>query len=48
MTDTAGNPEAERRTEFYEEPWAQEAVGRYIFSKVGNKNTTMEFEITAH
>lgn len=37
MTDTVGNPEEERRSEFYEEPWAQEAVGRYVFSKVGNK-----------
>ncbi|MBN3276159.1 SMRD2 regulator, partial [Polyodon spathula] len=42
MTDTVGNPEAERRSEFYEEPWAQEAVGRYVFSKVGNKNTPAE------
>ncbi|MGH0143813.1 UNVERIFIED_CONTAM: hypothetical protein FKN15_007448 [Acipenser sinensis] len=42
MTDTAGNPEAERRTEFYEEPWAQEAVGRYIFSKVQQRRQELE------
>lgn len=34
MTDTAGNPEEERRSEFYQAPWIQEAVGRYVFSKV--------------
>uniref|UniRef100_A0A3B4C3F7 DM2 domain-containing protein n=2 Tax=Pygocentrus nattereri TaxID=42514 RepID=A0A3B4C3F7_PYGNA len=34
MTDTAGNPEEERRSEFYQAPWVQEAVGRYVFSKV--------------
>ncbi|XP_047673327.1 SWI/SNF-related matrix-associated actin-dependent regulator of chromatin subfamily D member 2 isoform X1 [Tachysurus fulvidraco] len=33
MTDTAGNTEEERRTEFYQAPWIQEAVGRYVFSK---------------
>lgn len=34
MTDTVGNPEEERRTEFYHSPWVTEAVGRYIFTKV--------------
>lgn len=34
MTDVTGNPEEERRTEFYQEPWVPEAVGRYIYSKV--------------
>lgn len=34
MTDTVGNPEEERRTEFYHSNWVTEAVGRYIFSKV--------------
>uniref|UniRef100_A0A8C1VTE1 SWI/SNF related, matrix associated, actin dependent regulator of chromatin, subfamily d, member 2 n=1 Tax=Cyprinus carpio TaxID=7962 RepID=A0A8C1VTE1_CYPCA len=34
MTDTVGNPEQERKTEFYHSPWVKEAVGRYIFSKV--------------
>lgn len=34
MTDTTGNPEEERRTEFYQAPWVPEAVSRYVFSKV--------------
>lgn len=34
MTDVPGNPEEERRTEFYQAPWVPEAVSRYIFSKV--------------
>jgi len=36
MTDVAGNPEEERRAEFYESPWLPEAVGRYVYSKVGS------------
>ncbi|NXG10570.1 SMRD2 regulator, partial [Sakesphorus luctuosus] len=34
ITDVIGNPEEERRAEFYQQPWAQEAVGRHIFAKV--------------
>jgi len=34
MTDVAGNPEEERRADFYYEPWAQEAVCRYFYGKV--------------
>ncbi|MEQ2164391.1 hypothetical protein GOODEAATRI_006302 [Goodea atripinnis] len=34
MTDVTGNPEEERRTEFYQEPWVPEAVGRYVYSKM--------------
>lgn len=34
MTDVVGNPEEERRAEFYHEPWTQEAVSRYFYSKV--------------
>lgn len=36
MTDVKGNPEEERRTEFYEAPWVPEAVGRYVYSRVRN------------
>lgn len=36
ITDVIGNPEEERRAEFYQQPWAQEAVGRHIFAKVGS------------
>ncbi|XP_066519966.1 SWI/SNF-related matrix-associated actin-dependent regulator of chromatin subfamily D member 2 [Hoplias malabaricus] len=42
MTDTAGNPEEERRSEFYQAPWVQEAVGRYIFSKVQQRRQELE------
>jgi len=34
MTDVVANPEEERRAEFYYQPWAQEAVCRYFYSKV--------------
>lgn len=34
MTDVVGNPEEERKAEFYYQPWAQEAVCRYFYSKV--------------
>ena len=30
MTDVAGNPEEERRCDFYYQPWATEAVCRYV------------------
>ncbi|KAJ8245932.1 hypothetical protein GJAV_G00261840 [Gymnothorax javanicus] len=42
MTDVAGNPEEERRTEFYDAPWVPEAVGRYIFSKVQQRRQELE------
>ncbi|XP_021237770.1 SWI/SNF-related matrix-associated actin-dependent regulator of chromatin subfamily D member 3 isoform X6 [Numida meleagris] len=34
MTDVVGNPEEERRAEFYHEPWSQEAVSRYFYCKI--------------
>ncbi len=34
MTDVAGNPEEERHSDFYFQPWAQEAVCRYFYGKV--------------
>uniref|UniRef100_A0A8C1N910 SWI/SNF related, matrix associated, actin dependent regulator of chromatin, subfamily d, member 2 n=1 Tax=Cyprinus carpio TaxID=7962 RepID=A0A8C1N910_CYPCA len=42
MTDTVGNPEEERRTEFYHSPWVKEAIGRYIFSKVQQRRQELE------
>ncbi|XP_058263220.1 SWI/SNF-related matrix-associated actin-dependent regulator of chromatin subfamily D member 2 isoform X1 [Hemibagrus wyckioides] len=42
MTDTAGNPEEERRSEFYQAPWIPEAVGRYVFSKVQQRRQELE------
>ena len=35
MTDVAGNPEEERMADYYHQPWAQEAVCRYFYGKVG-------------
>ncbi|XP_048416518.1 SWI/SNF-related matrix-associated actin-dependent regulator of chromatin subfamily D member 2 isoform X2 [Stegostoma tigrinum] len=42
MTDVVGNPEEERRAEFYHEPWTQEGVGRFIFSKVQQRRQELE------
>lgn len=43
MTDVTGNPEEERRTEFYQAPWVPEAVGRYIYSKVSTQSIISYF-----
>uniref|UniRef100_A0A7N6BVW0 DM2 domain-containing protein n=1 Tax=Anabas testudineus TaxID=64144 RepID=A0A7N6BVW0_ANATE len=42
MTDVVGNPEEERRAEFYYQPWAQEAVCRYFYSKVQQRRQELE------
>jgi len=42
MTDVVGNPEEERRAEFYEQSWTQEAVCRYFYSKVQQKRAELE------
>ncbi|XP_043911315.1 SWI/SNF-related matrix-associated actin-dependent regulator of chromatin subfamily D member 2 [Protopterus annectens] len=42
MTDVTGNPEEERRADFFEQSWTQEAVGRYIFSKVQQRRQELE------
>ncbi|XP_067343925.1 SWI/SNF-related matrix-associated actin-dependent regulator of chromatin subfamily D member 2 isoform X2 [Channa argus] len=42
MTDVTGNPEEERRTEFYQAPWVPEAVGRYVYSKVQQRRQELE------
>ena len=34
MTDVVGNPEEERRADFFHLPWSQEAVCRYFYGKV--------------
>ena len=36
MTNRMGNPEAERRGEFYNQHWTKEAVTRYFYTKVNN------------
>ncbi|KAF3856610.1 hypothetical protein F7725_017333 [Dissostichus mawsoni] len=42
MTDVVGNPEEERRADFYYQPWAQEAVCRYFYSKVQQRRQELE------
>ncbi|XP_042328219.1 SWI/SNF-related matrix-associated actin-dependent regulator of chromatin subfamily D member 2 [Sceloporus undulatus] len=42
ITDVVGNPEEERRSEFYQQPWMQEAVGRHIFAKVQQRRQELE------
>uniref|UniRef100_A0A8C2ZKZ3 SWI/SNF related BAF chromatin remodeling complex subunit D1 n=1 Tax=Cyclopterus lumpus TaxID=8103 RepID=A0A8C2ZKZ3_CYCLU len=42
MTDVVANPEEERRAEFYYQPWAQEAVCRYFYSKVQQRRQELE------
>ncbi|KAH8319211.1 hypothetical protein KR074_002404 [Drosophila pseudoananassae] len=42
MTDVVGNPEEERRAEFYYQPWTHEAVSRYFFTKVNQKRAELE------
>lgn len=41
MTDVVGNPEEERRAEFYHEPWSQEAVSRYFYCKVSRHTLSL-------
>nr|CAD7596794.1 unnamed protein product [Timema genevievae] len=42
MTDVVGNPEEERRADFFYQPWAQEAVCRYFYTKVQQKRAELE------
>jgi SWI/SNF-related matrix-associated actin-dependent regulator of chromatin subfamily D len=42
MTDVAGNPEEERQTDFYYQPWAQEAVCRYFYQKIQQRRSELD------
>ena len=42
MADLNGNPEEERKSEFFYEPWADEAVGRYFYNKVQQKRSELD------
>lgn len=42
MTDVVGHPEEERRAEFFYQPWTQEAVSRYFYTKVNQKRAELE------
>lgn len=45
MTDVVGNPEEERKAEFYNQPWTEEAVKRYIYFKAQQKQTEHQLDI---
>jgi len=46
MTNRMGNPEAEKRAEFYNQHWTKEAVTRYFYTKVDlNYLATMNYHI---
>ncbi|KAK1796943.1 hypothetical protein P4O66_008256 [Electrophorus voltai] len=42
MTDVIGNPDEERRAEFYYQPWSQEAVSRYFYCKIQQRRQELE------
>ncbi|XP_050713970.1 brahma-associated protein of 60 kDa-like isoform X2 [Eriocheir sinensis] len=42
MTDVVGNPEEERRAQYYYQPWTHEAVNRYFYSKIQQKRAELE------
>jgi len=42
MQDVAGNPEEERRSDFFYQPWTQEGVLRYFYSKVQLRRAELE------
>lgn len=42
MTDVVGNPEEERRSDFYYQRWASEAVFRYFYGKVQQRRAELE------
>ncbi|XP_065179786.1 SWI/SNF-related matrix-associated actin-dependent regulator of chromatin subfamily D member 1-like [Sycon ciliatum] len=42
MQDTVGNPEAERKADYYCKPWANEAVCRYFYRKIQTRRAELE------
>lgn len=42
MADLNGNPEEERKAQFYYESWTDEAVCRYFYNKVQQKRTELD------
>lgn len=42
MMDLSGNPEEERRTQFFHEPWTDEAVSRYFYNKIQQRRGELE------
>lgn len=42
LTDVVGHPEEERRCEFFDQAWAQEAVSRYFYNNLQQKRMELE------
>ncbi|XP_064614517.1 SWI/SNF-related matrix-associated actin-dependent regulator of chromatin subfamily D member 1-like [Liolophura sinensis] len=42
MTDVVGNPEEERRADYFHQPWCQEAVCRYFYGKIQQRRLEIE------
>merc|ERR1712142_1112961 len=42
MSDVVGNPEEERKADFFFQDWSQEAVCRYFYAKVQQKRAELE------
>lgn len=42
MTDQNGNSEEERMSDFFFQPWTQEAVSRYFYSKIQQRRAELE------
>jgi len=42
MTDVTGNPEEERRVDFYYQPWVTESVCRYFYGKIQQKRAELD------
>jgi SWI/SNF-related matrix-associated actin-dependent regulator of chromatin subfamily D len=42
MVDTCGNPEEERKAQFYHESWTDEAICRYFYNKVQQRRAELE------
>lgn len=42
MMDLSGNPEEERRSQFFQESWTDEAVSRYFYNKIQQRRGELE------
>ena len=42
MVDLNGNPEEERKSQFYTESWTEEAVCRYFYNRVQQRRSELE------
>ncbi|RNA24450.1 Smarcd1 [Brachionus plicatilis] len=42
MLDLSGNPEEERRSQFFQESWTDEAVSRYFYNKIQQRRGELE------